>query len=133
VGFFITKGAKTMEELQKVKADKVTLMIHGKEREIKFGFSAWAKLEEEYSGLKNLDKMQAQIEERPFTYIPHLLYIGLLDKEGVTEENILDEYGLADIEKITDVFNRAIYGSLPVGDESKKAEMEAENSLGLTS
>jgi hypothetical protein len=133
VGFFITKGAKTMEELQKVKAGKVTLMIHGKEREIKFGFSAWAKLEEEYGGLKNLDKMQAQIEERPFTYIPHLLYIGLLDKEGVTEENILDEYGLADIEKITDVFNRAIYGSLPVGDESKKAEMEAENSLGLTS
>ena len=115
-----------MTELEKVKEEKVTLLIHGKEREIRFGFSAWAKLEEEYGGLKNLEKMQKKIEERPFATIPHLLYIGLIDKEGVTEENILDEYGLADIEKITEVFNRAIYGSLPQGDESKKAEKEAD-------
>ena len=46
-------------------------------------------------------KLQKKIEERPFATIPHLLYIGLIDKEGVTEENILDEYGLADIEKIS--------------------------------
>lgn len=118
--------SKNMTELEKVKEEKVTLLIHGKEREIKFGFSAWAKLEEEYGGLKNLEKMQKKIEERPFATIPHLLYIGLIDKEDVTEENILDEYGLADIEKITEVFNRAIYGSLPQGDESKKAEKEAD-------
>ena len=112
------------KELENVKAGKVTLMIHGKEREIKFGFSAWAKLEEEYDGLKNLEKLQQNVEEKPFKYIPHLLFIGLLDKEGVTEENILDEYGLKDIEMITDVFNRAMYGSLPQ-EESSKTEVEA--------
>lgn len=112
-------------ELEKVNAGKVTLMIHGKEREIKFGFSAWAKLEEEYNGLKNLEKLQKDVEERPFKVIPHLLFIGLLDKEGVTEENILDDYGLTDIEMITDVFNRAIYGSLPQ-EESSKTEVEAK-------
>lgn len=125
-----------MEELQKIKSEKVTLMIHGTEREIKFGFSAWSKLEEEYDGLKNFEKIQKKIEERPFATIPHLLYLGLVDKSPfkdengiehqITEENILDEYGLSDIEMITDVFNRAIYGSLPQGDESKKAEKEAE-------
>ena len=115
-----------MNELEKVKPEKVTLMIHGKEREIKFGFSAWAKLEKEYKGLQNLEKMQKDVEERPFTVIPHLLYIGLVDKEGVDEETILDDYGLNDIQMITDVFNRAINGALPQEDGSKK-EVEAKS------
>lgn len=113
-----------MAELEKVKGEKVTLFIHGKEREIKFTFSSWAKLEKEYNGIKNLEKLEEQIEEKPFETLPHLLFIGLVDKEGVTEENILDDYGMADIEMIADVFNRAIYGSLP--NEEKKAETEAK-------
>ena len=112
------------KELDNVRGEKVTLEIGGKEREIKFGFSAWAILEKEYNGLKNLEKLQKEVEERPFNTLPHLLYIGLVDKEGVTEENILDDYGLGDIELISDVFNRAIYGSLPT--ETKKAVKEAK-------
>ena len=112
------------KELEKVRGEKVTMLIHGKEREIKFGFSAWAILEEEYNGLKNLAKLQKEVEERPFKTLPHLLYIGLVDKEGVTEANILEEYGLNDIEMISDVFNRAIYGSLPV--DEKKAVKEVK-------
>ena len=112
------------KELDNVRGEKVTMMIHGKEREIKFGFSAWAKLETEYNGLKNLEKLQKEVEEKPFNTLPHLLYIGLVDKEGVTEADILDDYGLADIEMISDVFNRAIYGSLPA--EEKKAVTEAK-------
>ena len=112
------------KELNNVRGEKVTLFIKGKEREIKFGFSAWAILEKEYGGLKNLEKLQKQVEEMPFNTLPHLLYIGLVDKEGVTEENILDEYGLTDIEIVSDVFNRAIYGSLPV--DEKKAVKEAK-------
>lgn len=114
------------KELDNVKPEKVTLKIHGKEREIKFGFSAWAKLENEYGGLENLDKMQEEVEKRPFNVIPHLLFIGLVDKEGVTEENILDDYGLNDIQMITEKFNKAIFGSLPQADNSKK-EVEAKN------
>ena len=114
------------KELDNVKPEKVTLKIHGKEREIKFGFSAWAKLENEYGGLENLDKMQEEVEKRPFNVIPHLLFIGLVDKEGVTEENILDDYGLNDMQMITEKFNKAIFGSLPQADNSKK-EVEAKN------
>lgn len=126
-----------MEELNKVKPEKVTLFIHGKEREIKFGFSAWAKLEKEYNGIQNLDKMQKQIEETPFETIPHLLFLGLKDKsaftdsEGnkypeVTEENILDDYGMADVQMITEVFSKALYGSLPQDNKKgKKAKTEA--------
>lgn len=111
-------------ELENVKPEKVTLFIHGKEREIKFGFSAWAKLEKELGGIKNLTKMQKHIEEEPFNTIPHLLYLGLVDKEGVTEENVLDDYGLNDIQMITEIFNKALYGSLP--QDAKKAVKEAK-------
>ena len=126
-----------MKELEKIKPEKVTLKIYGKEREIKFGFSAWAKLEKEFGGLKHLDKLQEQIENEPFSVIPHLLFIGLTDKSAytdekgktypeVTEENILDEYGLGDMNMISEVFQKALYGSLPNGeDETKKPEMEA--------
>ena len=121
-------------ELNKIQPEKVTLMIHGKEREIKFNFSAWAKLEKEFGRLKNIDKLQQEVEEKPFEVIPRLMFIGLVDKSPfiddsgkevpITEENILDDYGLGDMQKITDVFQRALYGALPP-DEGKKAEMEA--------
>ena len=125
------------KELEKIQPEKVTLKIHGKEREIKFGFSAWAKLEKEYKGIKNLEKMQKEIEETPFTVIPHLLYIGLVDKSAytdsngnkypeVTEENILDDYGLNDIQLVTEKFTKALYGSLPIdNNEGKKEKVEA--------
>ena len=123
------------KELDKIQPEKVTLKIHGKEREIKFTFSAWAKLEKEYGGIKNISKMDKQIEETPFEVIPHLLYIGLVDKSPfkdedgkeheITEENILDEYGLNDVQKITEVFSKALYGSMPEDADGKKAKMEA--------
>ena len=112
------------KELEKVKEEKVTLFIKGKEREIKYGFSAWAKIEEELGGLDKLDHLQEQVEKYPFKTIPHLIWIGLVDKEGVTEETVLDDYGLGDVEKITEVIEKALYGSLPEGEE-KKAEQEA--------
>lgn len=112
------------KELEKVKAEKITLSVNGTEREIKFGFSAWAKLEEEMGGLKNLAKLEKQIEEKPFNTLPHLFYLALVDKDGVTEENILDDYGLADIEELAEKFNKLIYGSLP--NVEKKAVKEAK-------
>ena len=112
-----------MTELEKVKEEKVTLKIKGKEREIRYGFSAWAVIEEELGGLDKLDKLQEQVEKHPFKTIQHLIYIGLVDKEGVEESTVLDEYGLGDIEMITKVFEKALYGSLP--DSEKKAVTEA--------
>ena len=114
-----------MTELEKVKEEKVTLKIKGKEREIRYGFSAWAVIEEELGGLDNLDKyLQEQVKKFPFKTIPHLIYIGLVDKEGVEESTVLDEYGLGDIEMITKVFEKALYGSLP--EDQKKAVTEAK-------
>lgn len=114
-----------MSDLNDVKSEKITLMIHGREREIKFGFSAWATLEKEYGGINKLSEMQKQIEERPFETIPHLLYLGLKDKEGVTEDNVLDDYGLNDVEMISEKFTKALYGSLPQNNEPKNKLVEA--------
>lgn len=124
------------KELEKIEPKKVTLMIHGKEREIKFGFSAWAKIEKEFGGVKNFDKLQKKIESEPFETIPHLIFLGVKDKsafidsEGnkypeVTEENILDDYGLGDIQMISEKFSEALYGSLPQDESGKKVKQEA--------
>lgn len=116
-------------ELDKVVPTDVTLKIKGKERKIKFGFSAWAKIEKEYGGMKNISKMQKQIEEEPFATIPHLLYLGLQDKEGVTEENILDDYGLGDMEYIAKIFSQALYGSLPQDEKKTSVKKEVPETL----
>ena len=114
------------KELEKIEPEKVTLLIKGKDREIKFNFSAWAKLEKEFNGLKNIEKLKKKIEEEPFATIPHLIYLGLVDKEGVEEEHVLDEYGIADMPKITTILEKALYGALPPdSNDGKKAEMEA--------
>ena len=113
------------KELEKVDAKKVTIKIKGKERELKFGFKAWAILEREYGGIKNLQHLQKAVEERPFETLPHLVYIGLVDKEGVDEETVLDDFGLNDIEYISNKFAEALYGSLPEVEE-KKAGKEAK-------
>ena len=112
------------KELDNVRGEKVTLKIHGKEREIKLGFSAWATLEREYNGLKNLEKIMEQVEEMPFNTLPHLIYVALVDKEGVTDENILDDYTLADINIVIEAFNKVIELSLP--PDEKKAVKEAK-------
>lgn len=118
------------KELDNVKAEKITIKIGGKEREIRFGFSAWAVLEREYGTIQNLQKaMEQDITEHPLEKIPHLLYIGIVDKEGLKadgyiEENLLDDYGFGDMEYISGIFGRALWGSIPQTDE-KKAEMEA--------
>lgn len=121
------------KELEAVKAEKVTLRIHGEEREIKFNFSAWAEIEKEYGGFKNVRKLQKDLEETPFTTLPHILYIGLVNKKPVekdgevyeiTEKNILDDYGLNEMKYVSDVLGNALWGSLP--DDEKKAVKEAK-------
>ena len=113
------------KELEKVDSKKVTIKIKGKERELKFGFKAWAILEREYGGIKNILNLQKAVEERPFETLPHLIYIGLVDKEGVEEESVLDDFGFNDIEYISNKLAEALYGSLPEVDE-KKAGKEAK-------
>lgn len=112
-------------ELAKVESAAKTIKIRGKEREIKFGFSAWAELEKKYDGIKNFGRIEKEMEQYPFRTIPELIYIGLADKDeaakdGITKENCLDEYGMADIKAITDVLQSALYGSLPHDDPAKK-------------
>lgn len=115
-----------MSELDKVNGEKVLIRLYGKDREIKFGFSAWAKIEKEYGGINNIEKMQKDIEEKPFELLPHLLYIGLVDKEGLDESTLLDEYGLNDIQMISEKFAQALWGSLPQDADGKKGAVEAK-------
>lgn len=109
-----------MSELEKVKPTDVSIKLGGRERKIKYGFSAWAKLEEKYGGIKNLGQMEKDMQEKPFQTIPFLIWIGLQDKDGLTEETVLDDYTIQDVTEIADILASALYGSLPKGEEEKK-------------
>lgn len=109
-----------MSELEKIKPTKVTIKIKGEDREIKFGFSAWAKLEEKYGKVSNFKKIVDDIKEKPFATIPELIYIGLVDKSDVTKENVLDDYGISDMEEISQILYSALYGSIPQEENKKK-------------
>lgn len=109
-----------MSELQSITSEKNTIKINGEEREIKFGFSAWAEIEKKYGSVSNFKKIVKDIQERPFATIPELIYIGLKDKSGVTKENVLDDYGLKDMEEISNILYRLLYGSMPtINDDSE--------------
>ena len=105
-------------ELSKVKPEKITVTINGEDREIKFNFRAWAVLQEEYGGLNNFDRLKTDMQTKPFTTLPHLIWIALVDKEGLDEDHILDDYGLGDVENLSNIIERAMSASLP--DQNKK-------------
>lgn len=111
-------------ESTKLEAEKATMFLHGKEREFKFNFSAWKVIEDEINGLDNIDKLEKEIEQKPFKTLSHLMFLALQDKEGITEENIFDEKDISDMNEISSVFSKAFYGSLPEAG-GKKAKVEA--------
>lgn len=117
------------KELDKIEPEKVMIKVNGEEREIKFHFSAWAKLEREYKSIQNIDDVLIEkIQNEPFNTIPHLIYIGLVDKEDVNEETVLDDYSLGDLPEVSEKLLKALYGSLPADAKSKtkKARVEAK-------
>ena len=109
-----------MSELDKITPSKITIKIKGEEREIKFGFSAWAELEKKYGTVSNFKKIVKDVQERPFATIPELIYIGLVDKSGVTKETVLDDYGITDMDYISEILYKALYGSELTEKNKKK-------------
>lgn len=127
-----------INDLDVLKQDKYLLKIGGKEREIKFTFSAWAKLEEKYGSIQNIEKLGEEMEEKPMTYLIDLAWIGLQDKEIYNEEGkrtgkqlnketLLDEYTMADVDVITKSVMGALYGSLPVNNEPENKQDNKES------
>lgn len=75
------------EDFNKVKPSEFYLKIKGKNRRIRFGNLALAKVEEKYGTVKNFDKLDKDLTERPMSNIPWLLSICMTDFEGIGESN----------------------------------------------
>lgn len=106
-------------ELNNIKDEKVFVKVNGKDRELKFNFSAWAEIEKRYGSMSNIDQIEKDIAEKPFEVLPELIYIGLVDKSDITKENCLDDYGIKDMKEISVKLFTALYGALPEGNEEK--------------
>jgi hypothetical protein len=113
-----------MSELEQVKTKKTFITLAGKEREIKFGMVAFAKIEETYT---DLDGMQKALVEKPFTTLPKVIYFAIKDKEGITEENIAelldDGY---DMIGLKNMITAAIGSAMPTAKKGKGNPLKAE-------
>lgn len=108
------------EELESVKEKKYVVEIAGKEREIKFDFLAWADLTDKYGSLDNLDRIEKDMQENPFRTLPELIYIGLVDKDGLKAETLMKGVMPDEIEELTKIVFTAIFESLPKQKGKKK-------------
>lgn len=92
VSFFYFKEKKLSEDFDKVKPSEFFLTIKGTKRRIRFGNLALAKLEEKYGSVKNFDKLEEELTEKPMSTIPWLLSICMKDREGIgdTTDDMLE-------------------------------------------
>lgn len=117
-----------MNELLNVEDKEEKILIHGKERVIKFDLRTWAILEKELGGIKNIDKLESNLDENPINTITHLIYIALKDHNKYdgekivgqfTEEETLEEKDFNDIEKLGKIVTDCIMKSMPPEDKKK--------------
>lgn len=109
-----------MTELEKIEPKKTVLKIGGRERELKFNFSAWKEIEKKYGSVNNIEALVKDIQDKPFQTLPEIVYITLIDKEGLDKESCLDEYGMREMQDIINTVTKALTDSLPTDKASKK-------------
>lgn len=114
------KGVK-MTELEKIEPKKTVLKIGGRERELKFNFSAWKEIEKKYGSVNNIDALVKDMNDKPFQTLPEIVYIALTDKEGLEKETCLDEFGMKEMQHIINAVAQALTDSLPTDLNKKKA------------
>lgn len=95
------------EELNKIDAPKVMVLLGGEERELRFAFKAWKEIEKHYG---NINKMGPEVSEHPFENLPFLLFQGLKKKEGITEEMVEDWIDELTGPEMIDLLNRVKEG-----------------------
>lgn len=112
------------KELEKVMPSEFKITLGGKEREVKFGNLALAKIEKKYGSVEAFTQVQEDLQKKPMQTVPWLLSICLKDKEGLEDEyesilNAMDEEGLT-IAEVAEIVMSAINSSLSVFGEKKK-------------
>ena len=113
------------EELENITEKKATLFIGGKERELSFRFSAWQKIEDKFGDIQTVFN---KVKQKPFTVLPDLIYIGIVDKTGIKEAdvvNYLDQYGLGDLKGILTKVQGAMMESQPKVKAGKSKNSKA--------
>jgi hypothetical protein len=111
-----------MAGLEDIKATQDSIFIGGKDRRVKFGFKAWAEIEDTIGSIAELGE---QMKNKPTKILPDLIRSCLVPVEGeiVTRETIiewLDELGgFGDIKDIMEQLMNAIMKSVPTPKAGK--------------
>lgn len=112
------------KELEKVMPSEFKITLGGKEREVKFGNLALAKIEKKYGSVEAFAQVQEDLQKKPMQTVPWLLSICMKDKEGLEDDyesilDAMDEEGLT-IAEVAEIVMSAINSSLSIFGEKKK-------------
>lgn len=108
-----------MDEREAVKEKKYEVVLGGKLRGIKYGFRAWAEIEETFGGVREVFE---QVKSKPFTHLPKLIFMGLTGRGDTKESDVLDwmdDMDMSDLKPLLEVVKNAMTGSMP---EEKKGK-----------
>lgn len=113
------------EQLEQVIPNRFSISIKGKEREIKFGNMALAKIERKYGSVSNFNALQKDMETKPMDTIPWLLSICMKDKSdiGDTIDDILEAFDDSDllISDVAEILGEAMNSAMSrINDSGKK-------------
>lgn len=118
---------ETTNELDKVMPSDFKITLLGKERQVKFGNLALARIEKKYGSIDAFAQVQEDLEKKPMETVPWLLSICLKDKSGLSDdyESVLSAMDDSDltIAEVVNVVMSAMTTSLKgFSEQKKKAE-----------
>lgn len=133
----MTSRSKTMKEnkenkdLDKVMPSDFKITLLGKERQVKFGNLALAKIEKRYGAMDAFTQVQKDLESKPMETIPWLLSICLKDKSGLTDDyesvlSAMDESNLTPADVVNVVMSSMMTSLRGFSEQKKKVTEKAE-------
>jgi hypothetical protein len=122
MGEHMEKESGKANELEIVQDKSKSILLGGEQRKIKYGFSAWALIEERYGDVKGVFE---EIKTKPFKNLPFFIFCGLVDKSNISESDViewLDDYGLTDLKSLLDIVQTSMVSALPQDNGKKKKD-----------
>jgi len=114
-----------MSELNDVTEKVFSINLLGKDRALKFGMKAFARIEECFGGI---EEMSLALTKKPFTNIPKVIYFAMAKgNDDITEENIADLLDEGhDMNELKDILTSAMNAAFSKKEGTQENPPKAE-------
>jgi hypothetical protein len=118
-----------MGEREDVSKKRRKITLGGREWEVKFGFSAWERIQEDFGDITNLaEKMKTQGPSTMLTLFEVCIVVAKDEKRPSRAEirDWLEEFDLGELLEMSKILMSCVTKSVPEATEDKASPTEAE-------